>query len=84
MQLYPRISSLRLQRYWQLADIFVREIKDKNEIYAELLAKAKEFVRYTQSTWLVTEQLSEYQPLLEHEGFRRNPQKNIFELNLTD
>ena len=30
VQLYPRLSSLQLQRYWQLTDIFVKEDKHQN------------------------------------------------------
>ena len=39
----PRLSSLQLQRYWQLTDIFVKEDKHQAEIYAALISKAKEF-----------------------------------------
>ena len=56
IQLYPRLSSLQLQRYWQLTDIFVRHGNQSNDIYTALIAKAKEFVSYTQSTRLVVEQ----------------------------
>lgn len=55
VQLYPRLSSLQLQRYWQLTDIFVKEDKHQTDIYAALISKAKEFVRYTQSNRLVAE-----------------------------
>ena len=55
IQLYPRLSSLQLQRYWQLTDIFVRNISHKNDVYTALIAKAKEFVSYTQSTRLTVE-----------------------------
>ena len=41
IQLYPRLSSLQLQRYWQLTDIFVRQSEKMNEIYTALIAKAK-------------------------------------------
>ena len=53
VQLYPRLSSLQLQRYWQLTDIFVSASSNQAEITASLIAKAKEFVRYTQATRLV-------------------------------
>ena len=56
IQLYPRLSSLQLQRYWQLTDIFVRNISHKNDVYTALISKAKEFVSYTQSTRLTVEQ----------------------------
>ncbi|PJG82350.1 GNAT family N-acetyltransferase [Caviibacterium pharyngocola] len=82
IQLYPRLSSLQLQRYWQLTDIFVQDVPEKNEIYTALIAKAKEFVRYTQSTRLVTEQSSLQQDLLEQEGFKINRKKHFFELTL--
>ncbi|MCI7480642.1 GNAT family N-acetyltransferase [[Pasteurella] aerogenes] len=82
IQLYPRLSSLQLQRYWQLTDIFVQDIPNKTEIYTALIAKAKEFVRYTQSTRLVIEQNQQQQEILEQEGFRLNPKKTIFEMNL--
>ncbi|WP_040976774.1 hypothetical protein [Necropsobacter massiliensis] len=84
IQLYPRLSSLQLQRYWQLTDIFVAESANYTEIYTALIAKAKEFVRYTQSTRLVVEQQSCQEAMLAREGFRINPQKRIFELNLTE
>ncbi len=82
IQLYPRLSSLQLQRYWQLTDIFVQSCPYKTEIYAALIAKAKEFVRYTQSTRLVIEQAPQQQAMLEAEGFKMNPKKSIFELSL--
>ncbi|SUC05198.1 acyl-CoA N-acyltransferase [Pasteurella canis] len=81
IQLYPRLSSLQLQRYWQLTDIFVSPNSNYAEVYAALIAKAKEFVRYTQSTRLV-EQGQQQQALLEAEGFKINPKKSLFELNL--
>lgn len=82
IQLYPRLSSLQLQRYWQLTDIFVQDVANKTEIYTALIAKAKEFVRYTQSNRLVVEQHLQQQELLEKEGFKVNPKKCIFELSL--
>ena len=80
--LYPRLSSLHVQRYWQLTDIFVRQGNQSNDIYTALIAKAKEFVSYTQSTRLVVEQDRQQHHLLEQEGFRLNPKKSVFELNL--
>ena len=82
IQLYPRLSSLQLQRYWQLTDIFVRNISHKNDVYTALIAKAKEFVSYTQSTRLTVEQDIQRHHLLENEGFKLNPNKSVFELNL--
>lgn len=82
IQLYPRLSSLQLQRYWQLTDIFVQQSAQQAEIYAALIAKAKEFVRYTQATRLVVEQSPQQQAWLEAEGFRVNPKKRIFELSV--
>ncbi|GJJ81107.1 GNAT family N-acetyltransferase [Pasteurella canis] len=82
IQLYPRLSSLQLQRYWQLTDIFVSPNSNYAEVYAALIAKAKEFVRYTQSTRLVVEQGPQQQAFLEAEGFKINPKKSLFELNL--
>lgn len=82
IQLYPRFSSLQLQRYWQLNDIFVKNTQNKSEIYTALIAKAKEFVSYTQSTLLVMEQNLQQPELLIREGFKLNRQKSIFELNL--
>ena len=71
VQLYPRLSSLQLQRYWQLTDI-----------YAALISKAKEFVRYTQSNRLVAELSQAQQSILEREGFKLNTKKSLFELTL--
>lgn len=82
IELYPRFSSLQLQRYWQLNDIFVKNTQNKSEIYTALIAKAKEFVSYTQSTLLVMEQNLQQPELLIREGFKLNRQKSIFELNL--
>lgn len=82
IQLYPRLSSLQLQRYWQLTDIFVRNISHKNDVYTALISKAKEFVSYTQSTRLTVEQDIQRHHLLENEGFKLNPKKSVFELNL--
>lgn len=82
IQLYPRLSSLQLQRYWQLTDIFVKECEKKAEIYTALIAKAKEFVSFTQSNRLVIEQRIQQQDLLEREGFKLNPNKFVFELTL--
>ena len=84
IQLYPRLSSLQLQRYWQLTDIFVRNISHKNDVYTALISKAKEFVSYTQSTRLTVEQDIQRHHLLENEGFKLNPKKSVFELNLVD
>ena len=84
IQLYPRLSSLQLQRYWQLTDIFVRQGNQSNDIYTALIAKAKEFVSYTQSTRLTVEQDIQRHHLLENEGFKLNPKKSVFELNLAD
>lgn len=80
IQLYPRLSSLQLQRYWQLTDMFVREEKYQNEIYKALIAKAKEFVAFTQSTRLTVEQDMQQRHILETEGFKANPKKAVFEL----
>ena len=82
IQLYPRLSSLQLQRYWQLTDIFVRQSEKTNEIYTALIAKAKEFVSYTQSTRLTVEQDIQQHHLLEDEGFRAIPHKMVFELEV--
>ena len=84
IQLYPRLSSLQLQRYWQLTDIFVRNISHKNDVYTALISKAKEFVSYTQSTRLTVEQDIQRHHLLVDEGFKLNPKKSVFELNLAD
>ena len=84
IQLYPRLSSLQLQRYWQLTDIFVRNISHKNDVYTALISKAKEFVSYTQSTRLTVEQDIQRHHLLENEGFKLNPKKSVFDLNLAD
>ena len=67
IQLYPRLSSLQLQRYWQLT---------------ALISKAKEFVRYTQSNRLVAELSQAQQSILEREGFKLNTKKSLFELTL--
>ncbi|WP_133545582.1 GNAT family N-acetyltransferase [Mesocricetibacter intestinalis] len=84
IQLYPRLSALRLQRYWQLTDIFVAEPANKPEIYSALIGKAKEFVCFTQSKRLVAEQEPGVvqQELWEGQGFKLNPQKSFFELSL--
>ena len=50
-----------------------------NEIYTALIAKAKEFVSYTQSTRLTVEQDIQQHHLLEDEGFRAIPHKMVFE-----
>lgn len=84
IQLYPRLSSLQLQRYWQLTDIFVNAECDARDIYTQLIAKAKEFVRYTQSTRLVAEPHFQQQIIFEREGFRLNNYKQLLELRLTD
>ena len=82
IQLYPRLSSLQLQRYWQLTDIFVQPHNKKEQIYAALVEKAKEFVSFTQSNILTIEQDQEQRDILEMQGFRLNPQKSVFELHL--
>ena len=82
IQLYPRLSSLQLQRYWQLTDIYVKDCTQQSEIYAALISKAKEFVLYTQSNRLVAELGQAQHELLEHEGFKLNPKKSLFELSL--
>ena len=82
VQLYPRLSSLQLQRYWQLTDIFVSANSNQAEITAALIAKAKEFVRYTQATRLVAEVSQPQREILESEGFKLNPRKSLFEMAL--
>ena len=82
VQLYPRLSSLQLQRYWQLTDIFVSASSNQAEITAALIAKAKEFVRYTQATRLVAEVSQPQREILESEGFKLNPRKSLFEMAL--
>ncbi|AAU36930.1 MULTISPECIES: hypothetical protein [Basfia] len=82
IQLYPRLSSLQLQRYWQLTDIFVQDVANQNEIYAGLIEKAKEFVCFTHSTRLVVEQDQQHQGIWEKEGFKLNTKKALFELKL--
>lgn len=84
IQLHPRLSSLQLQRYWQLTDIFVKNQHNALDVYALLIAKAKEFVRYTQSTRLVAEPHFQQQIIFEREGFRLNNYKQLLELRLTD
>ena len=69
IQLYPRLSSLQLQRYWQLTDIYVTNRPQQAEIYAALISKAKDFVLYTQSNRLVAELGQAQHKLLEREGF---------------
>lgn len=80
IQLYPRLSSLQLQRYWQLTDIFVQDIPQKSQIYTALIEKAKEFVGFTQAKRLTIEQDFAQQALLKREGFVHNPNKALFEL----
>ena len=82
VQLYPRLSSLQLQRYWQLTDIYVTNRPQQAEIYAALISKAKDFVLYTQSNRLVAELGQAQHKLLEREGFKLNPKKSLFELSL--
>ncbi|TCJ97908.1 hypothetical protein EV694_1498 [Volucribacter psittacicida] len=82
IQLYPRLSSLQLQRYWQLTDIFVQDSPNKWQIYTALIEKAKEFVCYTQSHFLVVEQNQQHRQLWEAEGFKLNHKKAVFELRL--
>ena len=82
IQLYPRLSSLQLQRYWQLTDIFVQPHQKKEQIYTALIEKAKEFVSFTQSNILTVEQNEQQKELLEMEGFKLNPEKMVFELQL--
>ena len=82
IQLYPRLSSLQLQRYWQLTDIFVTKINIKPIFMLPLFLKRKSFVRYTQSNRLVAELSQAQQNILEREGFKLNTKKSLFELTL--
>lgn len=82
VQLYPRLSSLQLQRYWQLTDIFVASGHNQGEITSALINKAKEFVRYTQANRLVAELEQPQWHNLEQQGFKLNPRKNLFEMRL--
>lgn len=82
IQLFPRLSSLQLQRYWQLTDIFVLEQPQQSEIYAALISKAKEFVHFTQSNRLVEELEEAQYAVLQSEGFKLNPKERLFELSL--
>lgn len=82
VQLYPRLSSLQLQRYWQVTDIFVQDLPNYDEVFNALLEKSKQFVRFTQSHYLIVEQNPLQRTLWEHNGFRLNSKKTIFELML--
>ena len=82
IQLYPRLSSLRLQRYWQVTDIFVSRGHEQSEIDSALLEKAKEFVRFTRSDRLIIEQNHQANEQWERRGFKLNTQKSVFELRL--
>ena len=82
IQLYPRLSSLRLQRYWQVTDIFVNRGHEQSEIDSALLEKAKEFVRFTRSDRLIIEQNHQANEQWERRGFKLNTQKSVFELRL--
>lgn len=82
VQLYPRLSSLRLQRYWQLTDIFVADIPNHQQITSELLRKSRDFVSFTQSKLLVLESAPNQREFWQQQGFKLNPNKNVFEIRL--
>ena len=82
IQLYPRLSSLQLQRYWQVTDIFVQQHPNHNDIFNALIEKSKEFVHFTQSHYLIVEQNPTQHEMWERNGFRLNSKKTIFELML--
>ena len=82
VQLYPRLSSLRLQRYWQLTDIFVSNIPNHQQITSELLRKSRDFVSFTQSKLLVLESAPNQREFWQQQGFKLNPNKNVFEIRL--
>ncbi|KGQ69992.1 hypothetical protein A1D23_11140 [Chelonobacter oris] len=82
VQLYPRLSSVRLQRYWQLTDIFVTQIPNQQEILRELLRKSREFVSFTQSNLLVVESAQTQREFWHQQGFKLNPNKGVFEVRL--
>jgi hypothetical protein len=82
VQLYPRLSSLRLQRYWQLTDIFVANIPNHQQITSELLRKSRDFVSFTQSKLLVLESAPNQREFWQQQGFKLNPNKNVFEIRL--
>ena len=66
---FTTTALLAINRY------FVKEDKHQAEIYAALISKAKEFVRYTQSNRLVAELSQAQQSILEREGFKLNTKK---------
>ncbi|SMB83203.1 Acetyltransferase (GNAT) family [Pasteurella testudinis DSM 23072] len=82
VQLYPRLSSLRLQRYWQLTDIFVSDSRQQQTITQELLRKSREFVSFTQSSLLVVESAPNQREFWHEQGFKLNPNKGVFEVKL--
>lgn len=82
VQLYPRLSSLRLQRYWQLTDLFVSQIQNQQEIQRELLRKSREFVSFTQSNLLVVEAAQSQRDFWQAQGFNLNLNKGVFEVRL--
>ena len=82
VQLYPRLSSLQLQRYWQLTDIFVANIPNHQQITSELLRKSRDFVSFTQSKLLVLESAPNQREFWQQQGFKLNPNKNVFEIRL--
>lgn len=82
IQLYPQLSSLNLARYWQISDIYVLPNLQQNEIYQQLIAKAKEFVSFTQTHTLIVENNTENTALWEKQGFSLQSNKRIFALQL--
>lgn len=79
-QLYPRLSSLKLQRYWQLTDLFVSQVANRQHIQHELLRKSHEFVNFTQSNLLVVEAVQEQCHFWQAQGFKLNSNKLVLEV----
>ncbi|TNH04164.1 GNAT family N-acetyltransferase [Testudinibacter sp. TR-2022] len=82
VQLYPRLSSLRLQRYWQLTDIFASDNAQRQHIMQALLQKSRDFVSFTQSNLLVVESTPQQREFWQEQGFKLNPNKGVFEVRL--
>lgn len=82
VQLYPHISALKLHRYWQLCDMYISPLSFHEKVTNLLISKAKDFVSYTNSPLLTMHSSEHYQESLQKFGFKRDPHKSIFELEL--
>lgn len=82
VQLFPQTSSIQLQRYWQITDIFVLPNENQSFIFEQLINKSRQFVRFTQSSLLVVEKQGFPIEWWEKHQFKLNRDRQLLEMKV--